>query len=130
MTWDYNENLQNYQPEEIFNDLATDNSQSEQNYLIEPEIIENEIQHLYDFFLLDFIGFVGLFCLFCLVSWSNQKKLKPKKPLILPYYQPTKPPCAKCVYFDNNPYLKCALHPVEAATKEAINCLDYKRNIS
>ncbi len=34
-------------------------------------------------------------------------------------------PCRKCRYFKNNPYLKCAVHPSTALTKEAINCSDY-----
>lgn len=34
--------------------------------------------------------------------------------------------CRQCHYFDNNPYLKCSLHPDKALTKEAVNCLDYQ----
>ncbi|MEH2068150.1 MAG: hypothetical protein V7K47_08295 [Nostoc sp.] len=35
-------------------------------------------------------------------------------------------PCKKCHFFNNNSYLKCAVHPSIALTKEAFNCSDYK----
>ncbi|MFN6558839.1 MAG: hypothetical protein RMY28_003415 [Nostoc sp. ChiSLP01] len=35
-------------------------------------------------------------------------------------------PCKKCQFFKNNYYLKCAVHPDIALTKEALNCSDYK----
>ncbi|MBD2415849.1 hypothetical protein FACHB389_36760 [Nostoc calcicola FACHB-389] len=35
-------------------------------------------------------------------------------------------PCKKCHFFNNNYYLKCAVHPSIALTKEALNCSDYK----
>jgi len=34
-------------------------------------------------------------------------------------------PCLRCQYFNNNPYLKCALHPVTVLTKEASDCKNY-----
>ncbi|MUG98366.1 hypothetical protein F7734_41105 [Scytonema sp. UIC 10036] len=34
-------------------------------------------------------------------------------------------PCEKCLYFNNNYLLKCAVHPSIALTKEALNCSDY-----
>lgn len=34
-------------------------------------------------------------------------------------------PCANCKFFNNNPYLKCAIRPSEALSEEAINCSDY-----
>jgi hypothetical protein len=33
--------------------------------------------------------------------------------------------CKSCRFFSNNPYLKCALHPSIALTKEAKDCADY-----
>lgn len=33
--------------------------------------------------------------------------------------------CKSCQFFSNNPYLKCALHPSTALTKEAKDCSDY-----
>ena len=34
--------------------------------------------------------------------------------------------CTKCRFFDNNSYLKCAVHPSRVLKKEAQECLDYK----
>lgn len=34
-------------------------------------------------------------------------------------------PCSNCRFFDNNHYLKCALHPSIVSTKQALNCPDY-----
>jgi len=34
-------------------------------------------------------------------------------------------PCERCQFFNNNRYLKCAVQPAIALTKEAINCSDY-----
>ena len=35
-------------------------------------------------------------------------------------------PCNNCQFFNNNYYLKCAVHPSTALTKQALNCSDYK----
>ena len=34
-------------------------------------------------------------------------------------------PCANCQFFTNNHRLKCPIHPKEALSDAAINCLDY-----
>jgi hypothetical protein len=34
-------------------------------------------------------------------------------------------PCRRCRYFSDNPFLKCALHPANTLTKQAIDCRDY-----
>ena len=34
--------------------------------------------------------------------------------------------CTKCRFFNNNSYLKCAVHPSEVLKKEAQKCLDYQ----
>ncbi len=36
--------------------------------------------------------------------------------------------CSRCQYFNNNYYLKCALHPVTVMTEQAVNCKDYCQN--
>ena len=38
----------------------------------------------------------------------------------------TQLPCKKCVYFSNNPYIKCAANPQIAMTKAAKNCGDFQ----
>ncbi|MDF5736152.1 MULTISPECIES: hypothetical protein [unclassified Nostoc] len=34
-------------------------------------------------------------------------------------------PCKNCQFFNNNHYLKCAVHPAIALTQQALNCCDY-----
>ncbi|QLE48187.1 hypothetical protein FD724_08665 [Nostoc sp. C057] len=34
-------------------------------------------------------------------------------------------PCKNCQFFHKNSYLKCAVNPAIALTKEALNCSDY-----
>jgi hypothetical protein len=34
-------------------------------------------------------------------------------------------PCKNCQFFHKNSYLKCAVNPATALTKEALNCSDY-----
>ena len=35
-------------------------------------------------------------------------------------------PCSKCQYFSGNYALKCPVHPYEALSEAAINCLDFE----
>ncbi|ACK72769.1 hypothetical protein PCC7424_4405 [Gloeothece citriformis PCC 7424] len=35
-------------------------------------------------------------------------------------------PCYQCQYFNQNPYIKCAVNPVTALTKEASDCKDFQ----
>ncbi|MEC4894427.1 MAG: hypothetical protein SAL07_13320 [Oscillatoria sp. PMC 1051.18] len=37
-------------------------------------------------------------------------------------------PCSNCKYFQNNPYLKCAVQPDLVLKQEAKNCQDYLPN--
>ncbi|MBC7971271.1 MAG: hypothetical protein H7Z11_14320 [Verrucomicrobia bacterium] len=34
-------------------------------------------------------------------------------------------PCRHCAFFKSNPYLKCAVNPIDALTTNAIDCTDY-----
>ena len=36
-----------------------------------------------------------------------------------------KSPCLECRFYQNNPYLKCAVHPDKALSTEAKDCPDY-----
>ena len=38
--------------------------------------------------------------------------------------------CTKCCFFDNNSYLKCAVHPNKVLKREAQECLDYKKKVT
>jgi hypothetical protein len=33
--------------------------------------------------------------------------------------------CSRCQYFNDNHFLKCALHPVTVMTEQAVDCQDY-----
>ena len=33
--------------------------------------------------------------------------------------------CSRCQYFNNNHFLKCALHPAIVLTEQAVDCVDY-----
>lgn len=35
-------------------------------------------------------------------------------------------PCKKCQFFNNNPYMKCAVNPHTAMTPAAQDCLDFR----
>ncbi|MBA3924493.1 MAG: hypothetical protein H0X31_23450 [Nostocaceae cyanobacterium] len=35
-------------------------------------------------------------------------------------------PCYRCTFFTGDYHLKCTVHPSQALTEEAINCLDYE----
>jgi hypothetical protein len=37
--------------------------------------------------------------------------------------------CSRCRYFNDNHYLKCALHPVTVMTEEAVECKDYCQKV-
>jgi hypothetical protein len=38
---------------------------------------------------------------------------------------PSKIICSRCRYFNDNHFLKCALHPVTVMTEQAVDCKDY-----
>jgi hypothetical protein len=38
---------------------------------------------------------------------------------------PSKIICSRCLYFNDNHFLKCAIHPVLVMTEQAVNCIDY-----
>ncbi|MEC4985267.1 MAG: hypothetical protein SAJ37_20205 [Oscillatoria sp. PMC 1068.18] len=67
---------------------------------------------------------VGLMGIFVAIKFNNilQKRLGKLDKIS------RKLPCSKCVYFENNPYLKCAVRPDLVLTKEATNCKDYRLN--
>jgi hypothetical protein len=38
---------------------------------------------------------------------------------------PSKIICSRCRYFNDNHFLKCAIHPVTVMTEQAVDCLDH-----
>lgn len=58
----------------------------------------------------------------CMISdtWKlNRKEMNQAKQL-------GQLPCKKCRFFNNNPYIKCAVNPNLALTKESQDCPDYR----
>lgn len=58
----------------------------------------------------------------CVGRFSFQKRFSSKLTTLKHYHQI---PCQNCRFFNQNFYLKCAVHPSEALSAEAINCPDY-----
>lgn len=63
----------------------------------------------------------GAFLVFLL---SKLRKSKQNN-IVVNLQQSNEIPCSNCRFFSSNPYVKCAVHPTLALTKEAINCADY-----
>lgn len=69
------------------------------------------------------IGFVVVWAtLVCVISdtWKlNRRKRNSLSPT-------AQLPCKKCSFFHNNPYVKCAVSPHLALTKDAADCSDFR----
>jgi hypothetical protein len=39
-------------------------------------------------------------------------------------------PCGRCRYFNNNYYIKCAIHPSNVLTERSVDCRDYQEEQS
>ncbi|MBW4677391.1 MAG: hypothetical protein KME52_26350 [Desmonostoc geniculatum HA4340-LM1] len=63
---------------------------------------------------------------FCKALEDPRQNLTQNKDEIVSIKTVEQHPCKKCHFFKNNYYLKCAVHPSMALTKEALNCSDYK----
>ncbi|MEB3355894.1 MAG: hypothetical protein VKK04_04155 [Synechococcales bacterium] len=60
------------------------------------------------------------------VFWKTLRdRLDYAKPQKLPQI-----PCTNCRFFNQNPYLKCTVHPDRALTPDALHCSDYWSNQS
>lgn len=60
-----------------------------------------------------------------LIWRSHLKKDSSKFPKLF-HKDSTQTNCTKCFFFDNNSYLKCAVHPTKVLKREAQNCLDFQ----
>lgn len=71
-----------------------------------------------------FLAFIvfwgGLFIIF-----TRKLKLLSENQLTQPMNDCANLPCIKCHYFARNHYLKCAVQPAIALTKDANSCADY-----
>ena len=83
---------------------------------IEPAIVE-----IFSITICSALIVLGLsFLTVCLrLDNKRNKKIIEQKPL-------KKLPCYSCQFFNKNPYLKCAVQPSLALTKDADNCTDYQ----
>ena len=66
-----------------------------------------------NFTILSIIAAIGCVCIF-----KREQSASNFKP-------PDEVPCYHCRYFNNNPYLKCALHPTNVLTEGLIDCVNY-----
>ncbi|MGL5807973.1 MAG: hypothetical protein ACRC2R_22995 [Xenococcaceae cyanobacterium] len=55
----------------------------------------------------------------------NFERLKTGTKKLFFLVQYSKIPCYNCRFFHDNPYVKCAIHPTIAFSKQAFNCIDY-----
>ena len=69
------------------------------------------------------IGFIAIWAAFvCVISDTWKLNRRERSSLI----QSTQLPCKKCRFFHNNTYVKCAVSPHLALTKDAVNCSDFR----
>lgn len=57
---------------------------------------------------------------------ANTLKITQNKNGILNLNHLQQYPCRNCRFFNDNNYIKCAVHPSAALTKQALNCSDYQ----
>lgn len=55
-------------------------------------------------------------------------KLDVLKTYNLSVFSHSQVPCQKCIFFNENRYLKCAVRPYSVLTKQAIDCSDYRNS--
>lgn len=68
---------------------------------------------------------IALISISVLVWRSHSKKSLSKLPKLF-HKDSTQIKCTECYFFDNNSYLKCAVHPTKVLEREAQECLDYE----
>jgi hypothetical protein len=69
------------------------------------------------------ICFVSAWVLVMLVGWSFLSAIASATTNAKRMHQI---PCAYCVFFTNDPRLKCPVHPTRAMSEEAIDCGDFR----
>lgn len=77
--------------------------------------------------LLIYVGFLVGWAIAVLTYLSSlkltQETVRSKE---LNPFNADKIPCKHCKFYSRSPYLKCAVHPTIALTKQAIDCSDYQ----
>ena len=68
-------------------------------------------------------GFIVIAWIFLILSRLEIWKTLGNQKTATKHY--SKAPCSKCRFFENNPYLKCTVHPSKVLSEEAKDCPDY-----
>ena len=66
------------------------------------------------------------FLLIALLIWFLRLAIITVKEKIIKYQQWRTTPCMNCIYFIDRSELKCAVHPCEVLTKNAVDCRDFQ----
>ncbi|MBV6622587.1 MAG: hypothetical protein KI793_06490 [Rivularia sp. (in: Bacteria)] len=103
-----------------FNQLRLSETVSPRNSVIEAPNNKNP-SNSDEIVGMGFLLFLAL--MIALIKWCNIRKASEDRSSNIGINR--KSPCAKCRYFDNNSYLKCAVQPEKVMTKEAKDCQDY-----
>ena len=77
---------------------------------------------LFEVLLMGLFSVAGFYLLYR-KSQLRLDKANPPKPNI--FKRLAQPNCSKCRFFNDNSYLKCAVHPVRVNNTAAQNCPDY-----
>lgn len=108
--------------ESNFHRAALGEISSNQTPLTEAPINNNETAFKGEVFLV-FAGFLGIVVVlrFC----RRLVTQKPRVNNLQTFNHCQKIPCSNCRFYKNEPYLKCAVHPLKVLKSEAIGCPDY-----
>lgn len=109
-----------FQLNSAVSDAATSNLRSEIRVGDRPSPLSNKIS--LEGSILHFLpfGFVVIWAI--ALVWCGQRR---SRYLISSGGDRSQQCCRNCLFFKDNPYLKCAVNPTDALTKQAIDCSDY-----
>lgn len=107
-------------------DLTFDTSILSQNQMSQTELNQtnpamNELDSAVSLFFL----WATIFSTIILVLVKILHKLEKSKMQGLSILPHSQIPCRKCIFFNKNEYLKCAVNPNAVFTKQAIACSDF-----
>lgn len=111
-------------PKQNLNSVLSSNNSTIETELSQTNIIVNE----QDYSILWFFLWIAIFNMIILVLIKALQKLETVKIGKLLLWSDSQIPCRNCIFFAKNQYLKCAVHPFNVLTKQAINCSDYCKN--
>ena len=114
------------QLEQIYNnnqlpDLTLDAPITSQTELNQTNPVINELDSSVSLFFL----WTTILSIIILALVKILHKLETSKVLGLSILPHAQIPCRKCIFFNKNEYLKCAVNPSAVFTKQALDCSDY-----